>query len=218
MRVSPHYRVQLTKTEVSCCRCRHVFGMKACRRHSRTASFPYLFFSRSYTYFIFPSRFPPAFDSQRWVHAFAFMDTLQQSWAPTREEAPQWLGHPRPINEAGEAEVAVTFHVKEEERESPEAARAGRHWTERPPAATVRSRTLHGAQQTSSAWRAPCRWCWDVQYPTFPPSVSLFSAFTHKQHSHSCKELLLQPGLPDSQQSCDGASILAASQGGEIAF
>lgn len=91
----------------------------------------------------FPSRFPPAYDSQRWVHAFAFMDTLQQSWAPPREETPQWLGHPRPLNETGEAEVAVTFNVKEGEGERPEAAGAGRHRTERPPVTPEPFMVLH---------------------------------------------------------------------------
>lgn len=41
--------------------------------------FPYLPSQRHPTYFILSARFPPAYDSQRWVHAFAFMDTLQQS-------------------------------------------------------------------------------------------------------------------------------------------
>lgn len=174
---------------------------------------------RHTTDIMFSSRFPPADDSQRWVHAFAFMDTLQQSWAPPREEAPQWLGHPRPLNETGEAKIAVTFNVKEGERERPEAAGAGRQRTERPPAG-------HCALQNPS-------WCSTNQF-SMTCSVQMVSrcavpqlsssclfvlrSFTPKQHNHPCKEFLTQPGLRASQQSRDRASALAASQGGEIAF
>lgn len=188
----------------------HLLDIKGCRRHNRRSLHTYSVISlclhiypsqRHTAYFIFPSRFPPTYVSQGWIHAFAFVDTLQQSWAPPREEAPQWLGHPRPINEAGEAEVAATFNVKEGERESPEAARAGRHWTERPP-------SCYCVHQNPS-------WC---STNKFGVTCSVHCSFTHKQHNHSYKEFLIQPGLPDSQQGRDRASILAASQGGEIDF
>lgn len=171
-------------SDICCCRCRHMFGIKGCRGWVRRSRHMYGVISlcfriyssqRHTTYFIFPSRFPPAYDSQRRVHAFAFMDTLQQSWAPPREEAPQWLGHPRPLNEAGEAEVAVTFNVKEGERESPEAARAGRHWTERPPA-------CHCALQNPS-------WCSTNEF-SVTCSVSMVSSCAISHLSSFCLSVL----------------------------
>lgn len=157
-------------------------------------------------HFIFSSRFPPAYDSQRWVHAFTFMDTLQQSWAPPREEAPQWLGHPRPLNEAGEAQVAVTFSVKEGERESPEAARAGGHWPERPPAChcALQNPLRCSTNKFSVTCSVPMvSTCAIPNLSSF--CLSVLRSFTHKQRTYSCKKVLIQPGLPDSQQSRDRA-------------
>lgn len=171
--------------------------------------------------FIFPIRVPPAYDSQRWLHAFAFMDTLQQSWAPPRAEAPQWLGCARPLDEAGEAEVGAAFNVKQGERGSPEAARAGRHWPKRQP--TCRCALQNHSWCSTNKFCAPCSVLMVSRCAVSrrsSPSLSVLCSFTRKRHNHSCKEFLIQPGLPGSQQSHDRASILAASQGliREISF
>lgn len=205
----------LVKSDLSCCRCRHPSDIKVCREqncrshHMRSVISPcfHIYSSQRHTTrFIFPSRFPPASDSQRRVHAFAFMDTLQQSWAPPREEAPQWFGHPRP-NEAGEAQVGVTFRVKEGERERPEAARAGGHWPERPPA-------CHCALQnplrcSANKFSVTCSVLM-VSRCAIPQTfllLSLCSPLFYTQATHLF-----------TQRRPNPAPILAASQGGGIAF
>lgn len=72
-------------------------------------------------------RFPPAYASQRGVHALPLVDTMQQSWASTREEAPQWLRHHRALNEAGKAKATVISdmnqpaHRKRKKKNNPRA-------------------------------------------------------------------------------------------------
>lgn len=193
----------------------------------------------------FVRRFPPAHAAQGWLHAFPLVDTLQQSRAPAREKAPQWLGHPGALNETGETEAAVISVAKRpdcREWESPEADRHSQSVstsrTERPPHLPLCTQvTSHGAEQfrLNSGQRALCSdlRCWDVRY-THSLLLSSFPLFLSHTQTHTVIVSFMQgvlnehPVLPDDfkfcywvtdrvwhQQKYNSNSILTASQGGD---